>query len=77
MDGENLDQNWFQAKARRAHREYPTLQTMLDDIWRAHKHGWLPLSMTEKSQSHVRWIAPRTWFRKQITYVVTYRHGER
>jgi len=55
----------------------PTIQEMLDDIWRAHEHGWLPLSMTEKSQSEMRWTAPRTWFRKQITYVVTYRNGHR
>jgi hypothetical protein len=77
MDGEISGDNWFQTKTRRAHREYTSFQKMMDDIWGAHEHGWLPLSMTEKSQSQARWTAPRTWFRKQVTYVVTYRHRQR
>jgi hypothetical protein len=71
------DETWLRTVGRRVLREYPTVQQMLDDIWRAHEHGWLPLSMTEKSQSEVHWTAPWTWFRKQITYVVAYRHGQR
>ncbi len=72
-----FDEPWLRAKGRRAQREYPTVQEMLDDIWQAHEHGWLPLSMTEQRQRNARLKQPWTWLRKQVTYVVTYRHSAR
>ena len=68
---------WGQAEGQRVLREYPTVQRMLDDVWRAYEHGWLPLSMTEKRRSEARWAAPWTWFRKEITFVVAYRNSQR
>ncbi len=39
--------SWVGLDERRVQREYETKQGMLDDIWLAHEHGWLPVSMTE------------------------------
>ncbi len=39
--------SWVGLDERRVQREYETKQGMLDDIWLAHEHGWLPVSMIE------------------------------
>ncbi len=44
------DYSWVGVKKRRVHRQYETKQGMLDDIWLAHEHGWLPVAMTELRQ---------------------------
>jgi len=41
------ESSWVGVDERRVQREYETKQCMLDDIWLAHEHGWLPISMTE------------------------------
>ena len=41
------ESSWVGLDERRIQREYETKQGMLDDIWLAHEHGWLPVSMTE------------------------------
>ena len=41
------ESTWVGLDERRVQREYETKQGMLDDIWLAHEHGWLPVSMTE------------------------------
>jgi hypothetical protein len=68
---------WLNMEDRRVLREYPTVQQALDDIWHAHQQGWLPLSMNEERRSERVLAAPWTWFRKNVTYVVAYRHGGR
>ncbi|TMB68936.1 MAG: hypothetical protein E6J43_05265 [Chloroflexi bacterium] len=39
--------SWVGLDKRRVEREYDTKQDMVDDIWLAHEHGWLPVAMTE------------------------------
>jgi hypothetical protein len=70
------DSWWLRAEGRSILRGYLTVQQMLDDIWLAQEHGWLPVSMTEERRK-IRWTTPSTWLRKEITYVVAYRHGQR
>jgi hypothetical protein len=41
------ESSWVGLDERRVEREYQTKQGMLDDIWLAHEHGWLPVSMIE------------------------------
>jgi hypothetical protein len=65
---------WSQTKDRRVLREYLTVQEMLDDIWRAHEQGWLPISMTEKRLAGEGAFRPWNWLNKRVAYVVAYRH---
>ena len=44
---ESTETPWYGLDERRVQREYDTKQCMLDDIWLAHEHGWLPVAMTE------------------------------
>ncbi len=44
------ESSWVGLEERRVQREYETKQVMLDDIWVAHEHGWLPVGMTELRQ---------------------------
>ncbi len=62
---------WREIEDRRVLREYLTQQEMLDDIWEAHEHGWLPVSMTESPQAGERKFPP--WRRsRKIVYCVTF-----
>jgi hypothetical protein len=44
---------------------------MLDDIWEAHEHGWLPISMTEQRRTEGSLLT--FWKREtSLTYTVAY-----
>jgi hypothetical protein len=62
------ESSWVGLDERRVQREYETMQGMMDDIWLAHEHGWLPISMTE--------LRPGSLLRRlrgeKPTYVVAY-----
>ena len=47
------ESSWVGVDERRVEREYETKQGMLDDIWLAHEHGWLPVAMTELRQGGI------------------------
>ena len=47
---ETAGSSWYDSDARRVLREYESQSEMMDDIWRAFEHGWLPLSMTERRE---------------------------
>jgi hypothetical protein len=71
-------ETWEDMDARRAVREYSTLPEALDDVWEAHQHGWLPISMTEETRPAAGRLPPWKWLTKHPTvYVVAYRHTAR
>jgi hypothetical protein len=72
MTTATLDSAWNTVEGHRVLREYDTKQSMMDDIWKAHEHGWLPISMTE---SRRRGQGPRflRWIRSEnVVYTVAY-----
>ena len=66
---------WHKLEARRTLREYESLSQMLDDIWEAHEHGWLPVTMTEKRLPNGRRFPPWRWFSRKSVYTVAYRQS--
>lgn len=67
---------WSEIEGRRILREYQTRQGMLDDIWEAHEHGWLPVSMTESRQDGERKFPPWRRSRRIVYFVTYYRNAE-
>jgi hypothetical protein len=69
---------WAETTERRVIREYDTLAAALDDVWEAHQHGWLPISMNKEERPVSRSLFPLRWPSKQpVVYVVAYRHTAR
>lgn len=63
-------QSWDEVEGRRVLREYETKQEMLDDVWEAHEHGWLPVKMTEARRGR-KSLLP--WKRTgEPVYIVSY-----
>ena len=66
---------WYEiVEPQRAIQEYERLPEMMDDIWLAHKHGWLPVSMIESRRPNRSLVPPWKWLNKKLVYVVAYRH---
>ena len=68
------DASWYGREDRRVQREYETMQGMLDDIWGAHEHGWLPVSMLESRRDNERRGVLSKFRPKKKVYVVAYLH---
>lgn len=72
----SYDASWYELEDRRVQREYKTMQGMLDDMWGAQEHGWLPISMLESRRENER-RGVLSKFRpkkKKKVYVVAYLH---
>ena len=73
----NAGSQWYEIDDQRTLREYEGPQEMLEDIWEAHEHGWLPVSMIKCRRSIGRWNRPWKWLTSRAIYVVAYRHAGR
>ena len=70
MEAPTDSPTWSGIEGRRVIREYETTQAMLDDVWEAHQHGWLPVSKTELQRQEDGGFL--LWKRSHTVYVVTY-----
>jgi hypothetical protein len=67
---------WYEfVETQRVIQEYERLPAMMDEIWQAHEHGWLPVSMTESRRPNRSLFPPWKWMNKSVVYVVAYRHA--
>jgi len=70
---ETAGSSWYDSEARRVLREYESPLEMMDDIWQAFQHGWLPLSMTERRVGRGG-LPPWKWLDRQVVHTVAFRN---
>jgi hypothetical protein len=73
---ETAGSSWYDSDARRVLREYESQSEMMDDIWRAFEHGWLPLSMTERREKRDG-LPPWKWLDRKVVHTVAFRNTRR
>ena len=73
---ETAGSSWYDSDARRVLREYGSQSEMMDDIWQAFEHGWLPHSMTERRAKKDA-LPPWRWLDRRVVRTVAFRNVRR